>query len=64
METKDVQLQSKNELISVQNRRQKVFNRGALGLCRGIDTIKIGKNKGFIVFHASTWGGLELFLGA
>ena len=53
------------------NRRQKVFNRGALrffgGLCiyaGGLVILKIEKKLHWsIVFHVSTWGGLELCLG-
>ena len=54
-----------------QNRRQKVFNRGALRFCGGALGLFGGawhskhwqKLNWFIVFHVSVWGGLELCLG-
>jgi len=40
-----------------QNCRWKVFNRGALRLCGGLDILKIDKNSTwFIVFHVSILG--------
>jgi len=44
-----------------QNRRQKVFNRGALRVCGGLDIIKLIKLHWFIVFHVSIWGVEALF---
>jgi len=56
---------------STQNRRQKVFNRGALpfcgealGLCGGWHSKNWQNLKWFTVLHISIWGrGLELCLG-
>ena len=56
---------------SVQNRRQKGFNRGALrffggtlGLCGGLDTLKLTKSQLiYIVIHVSIWGGLGALFG-
>jgi len=54
----------------IQNRRQKVFNRGALQfcggalrLCGGLDVIKLSKIP--LIYSVSRFnlGGLELFLG-
>jgi len=50
--------------VLVQNRRQKVFNRGALRLCRAAWHSKIWqKLHWFKAFHISVWWGLELSLG-
>ena len=38
-------------MISQQNRRQKVFNRGALFLCRELDIVKIDKTP--LIFSTS-----------
>jgi len=47
-----------------QNRRQKVFNRGALRFCGGAWHSKNWQNLNwFTVFHVTIWGGLELCLG-
>ena len=45
-----------------QNRRQKVFNRGALRLCAGgFDISKFDKFNWFVVFNTSNWGRGGLF---
>ena len=46
-----------------QNRLQKIFNRGALRLCRGLDILKFDKNSWFIVFVISIWGAWSLVGG-
>jgi len=61
----------KSKAGHIQNRRQKVFNRGALRFCRGALALcgrdwhsKIWqKLNWFIVFHVSILGVLELCLG-
>jgi len=45
-----------------QNRRQKVFNRRVLRLCRGFDISKFDKLNWFVVFNTSNWGCRD-FLG-
>ena len=58
-------------MLTTQNRRQKVFNRGVLRICGGALCLCGGawnsknwqKINWFIVFHVLIWGGLELCLG-
>jgi len=51
--------------VLVQNRRQKVFNRGALRLCRGAWHSEIWqKLHWFEVFHISIWGAWSFVWGA
>ena len=45
-----------------QNRRQKIFNRGALRLCMVLDTLKFDRNSWFIVFFFN-FGGVEVLFG-
>ena len=50
--------------ILLQNRRQKVFSRGALRLCRGLGILKFDKNSTYLQCFIFQFGGLELCLGA
>jgi len=61
----------KNSQYSIQNRHQKVFNRGVLRLCGGIcvcagrlDILKIDKNSTDLLCFMFQFGGLEVCLGA
>ena len=46
-----------------QNRHQKIFNRGALRLCRGLDILQFDKNSWFIALVISIWGAWSFFGG-
>ena len=43
-------------ILLKQSRRQKVFHRSALLLCREVDILKLDKNSTFFVLHLSVWG--------
>jgi len=41
-----------------QNRHQKIFNSGALRLCRGFDILKFDKNSVYLICFLLQFGGL------